>query len=121
VQTVGDGRFSYGPEPDLSLERYNLKYTEDGTTIYWLLPGDRVREFCIKCVREFGDSTCPKKLRHLKRTGCCQSYSCVEVIDAKYVPKGTRGYVESSVLQDEGVPPSVRASLRRIVKAVFFI
>jgi hypothetical protein len=106
---------------DLSMEYYNLKYTEDGTTTHWLVPGDRVREYCIKCVRENPDPTCPPNTYDRHARGCCQSYSCVEVLEAKWVPKGTRGWVGSAVLKDDGVPPSLRHSLDRVVRDVLFL
>jgi uncharacterized membrane protein YphA (DoxX/SURF4 family) len=106
---------------DLSKEYYNLKYTEDGTTTHWLVPGDRVREYCIKCVRENPDPTCPPNTFDRHQRGCCQSYSCVEVLQAKWVPSGTRGWVGSAVLADKGVPPPLRASLDRVVKDVLFL
>jgi hypothetical protein len=112
---------TFGLVDDLSREYYNLKYTEDGTTTHWLVPGDRVREYCIKCVRENPDPTCPPNTYDPNVRGCCQSYSCVEVLSARWVPAGTRGWVGSAVLADKGVPPPLRASLDRVVRDVLFL
>jgi hypothetical protein len=112
---------SFGKPDDLSREYYNLKYTEDGTTIYWLVPGDRVREYCIKCVRENPDPTCPPNEYDPHGRGCCQSYSCVEVLEARWVPRGTRGWVGSEVLRDGGAPPNLRHTLDGVVRDVLFL
>lgn len=112
---------SYGLADDLSREFYNLKYTEDGTTTHWLVPGDRVREYCIKCVRENPNPTCPPDTYDRHARGCCQSYSCIEVIDARWVPRGVRGWVGSAVLADGGVPPTLRHSLDRVMRDVLFL
>jgi hypothetical protein len=105
---------------DLSMEYYNLKYTEDGTTTHWLVPGDRVREYCIKCVRENPDPTCPPNTYDPNGHGCCQSYTCVEVLEAKWVPRGTRGWIGSTALANQGVPPPLKRSLDRVVRDVLF-
>jgi hypothetical protein len=114
-------KHTLGLVDDLSKEYYNLKYTEDGTTTHWLVPGDRVREYCIKCVRENPDPTCPPNTFDPHTRGCCQSYSCIEVLQAKWVPRGTRGWVGSAVLADQGVPPPLRRSLDRVVHDVLFL
>jgi hypothetical protein len=112
---------SKGLVDDLSNEFYNLKYTEDGTTTYWLVPGDRVREYCIKCVRENPDPTCPPNTYDPHGRGCCQSYTCIEVLEAKWVPRGTRGWIGSTALANQGVPPPLRRSLDRVVRDVLFL
>ncbi|MGI8633683.1 MAG: hypothetical protein ACR2NA_14220 [Solirubrobacterales bacterium] len=100
-----------GVDDSTSFERYNLKYEADGTTTHWLVPGDRVREFCRKCVRSERSEFCPERLiDDTLRTGCCHFYSCVEVLDAKYVPRGTRGWTETTILQTPGGTPASLAS-----------
>lgn len=83
----------------LSFERYNLKWEADSTTFYWLVPGDVVSRHCEKCVRHNPDPTCPPLFADSSRENCCHFYACVEVVEAKYVPAGTRGWVESTVLR----------------------
>ena len=93
----------YGLLNDLSHERYNLKYEADGTTIFWLVPGDIVRRHCYKCTLHNPSKLCPVQFFDANSRSCCRSYSCVEVVDAKYVPAGVRGWINSSVLPGAGV------------------
>jgi hypothetical protein len=88
---------------DLSHERYNLKYQADSTTIFWLVPGDRVEQKCLKCTLYNPDKKCPAETIDLHSKGCCRSYSCVTVIKARYCPAGVAGWINSSVLRSPDV------------------
>ena len=84
---------------DLSHERYNLKYQADSTTIFWLVPGDRVERHCYKCTLYNPSPACPKETADSTSHGCCRAYSCVTVLKARYVPAGITGWINSSVLR----------------------
>jgi len=120
VRAVRAG-FSTGREDDLSAGRYLLRYTQGGAATLWLVPGDRVRAFCVACGRRRGDPACPPPPAGALSSSCCQSWSCVEVIAARWAPAGSRGWIDSSVLADQGTPPAVRQSLRQIVRDVFLV
>lgn len=113
--------FSTGRADDLSAGRYLLRYTQGGAATLWLVPGDRVRAFCVACGRRRGDPACPPATVGAPPSSCCESWSCVEVLAARWAPAGARGWVDSSVLADEGTPPAVRQSLRQIVRDVFLV
>lgn len=117
VRTPG----SQGVATDLSAERYALRYLPGGTEMFWLSPGDRVVAYCVRCLRERGDSQCPPEGLDARSRVCCASASCVEVVRAAWVPRGTRGWVDSSVLADRGDPPALRSSLRELAREVFLI
>ncbi len=113
---------SPGREDDLSSARYLLRYTQGGTATLWLVPGDRVRAFCVACARRRGDPSCPPpSAGSVVSSGCCESWSCVEVIAARWASPGMRGWIDSSALADQGTPPSVRRSLLQIVRDVFLV
>lgn len=98
----------------LSHERYNLKYEADGTTIFWLVPGDVVARYCYKCTQRNPSERCPPETRRKDRS-CCRSYSCVTVIKAAYVPRGVAGWVNSSVLRRKGTAkPEIDKALREL-------
>jgi len=120
VRAVRAG-FSTGREDDLSAGRYLLRYTQGGAATLWLVPGDRVRSFCVACGRRRGDPACPPPPAGAVSSSCCQSWSCVEVVAARWAPSGARGWIDSSVLADQGTPPAVRQSLRQIVRDVFLV
>jgi hypothetical protein len=84
---------------DLSHERYNLKYQADSTTIFWLVPGDVVRRHCFKCTLYNPSPKCPLETIDASSKGCCRSYSCVTVEQARYCPAGVIGWINSSVLR----------------------
>ncbi len=112
---------SQGVATDLSAERYALRYLPGGTELFWLSPGDRVRAFCVRCLREKGHPDCPPPGLDAHSRVCCASASCVEVISAAWVPAGARGWVDSTVLADRGDPPALRSALRQIAREVFLI
>ena len=85
----------------LSHERYNLKYEADGTTIFWLVPGDTVLRYCTKCTDRNPNKRCPPQTYDPNKRGCCRSYTCVEVVSARYCPKGITGWINTSVLFDD--------------------
>ncbi len=88
---------------DLSHERYNLKYQADSTTIFWLVPGDLVDRHCYKCTLYNPSIKCPAETANKNDHGCCRAYSCVTVVNAKYVPAGVVGWINSSVLRNPRV------------------
>jgi hypothetical protein len=64
---------------DLSEEKYYLRYAANSTTFGWFVPGDRVLRFGFK-------------------DGAGFNWSCVQVICAKHLPSGCRGWVRSDAL-----------------------
>jgi hypothetical protein len=96
----------------LSHERYNLKYEADGTTTFWLVPGDIVARYCYKCTTRNPDDRCPEEEKRDDKS-CCRSYSCVTVIKAAHVPRGVGGWVNSSVLRREGTAGPEIAKAKR--------
>jgi hypothetical protein len=112
---------STGLDADLGAERYALRYLPGGATLFWLTPGDSVRQFCVECLRLRGDPECPPPELEARSHECCVSASCVEVLSAAWAPTGTRGWVDSSVLADRGDPPTLRAALGQIARDVFLI
>lgn len=110
----------YGVLNDLSHERYNLKYEADGTTIFWLVPGDVVRRYCRKCTQFNPSRRCPVQTYDPRKRNCCRAYSCIEVVRARYVPVGTQGWINSSVLRRPGGRNGRTSySLRRVAAKAF--
>jgi hypothetical protein len=66
---------------DPSDERFYLRYAVNSTTFFWLVPGDQVKRWAYESSGSF-------------------TWSCVEVICAKYAPNGCRGWVRSDALGD---------------------
>jgi hypothetical protein len=98
---------------DLSHERYNLKYQADSTTIFWLVPGDKVERHCYKCTLYNPSPACPKETIDASSHGCCRAYSCVTVIKARWVPAGITGWINSSVLRS---PKTAKAEIPLALK-----
>lgn len=96
----------------LSHERYNLKYEADGTTSFWLVPGDVVARYCYKCTDRNPSKRCPPETSRADKS-CCRAYSCVTVIKAAHVPTGMGGWVNSSVLRREGTAGPEIAKAKR--------
>jgi hypothetical protein len=112
---------SSGLAADLGDDRYALRYLPGGTALFWLTPGDEVRQYCVECVRLRGDPDCPPPALGARSRECCVSASCVEIVSAAWAPVGARGWVDSSVLADGGDPPTLRSALRQIAHDVFLI
>jgi len=64
---------------DPSDERFYLRYGVNSTTFFWLVPGDEV-------------------IRYAYLSSGSYTWSCVQVICAKYAPNGCRGWVRSDAL-----------------------
>jgi len=95
----------------LSHERYNLKYEADSVTIFWLVPGDTVLRYCTKCTDRNPNKRCPPQTYDPNKKDCCRSYTCVEVVSARYCPKGITGWINTSVLFDS--QPQTQADIQR--------
>lgn len=68
---------AYATDP--SDERFYLRYAANSTTFFWLVPGDQVKRWGYKSAGSY-------------------TWSCVEVICAKYAPNGCRGWIRSDAL-----------------------
>jgi hypothetical protein len=69
-------------------EPFTLRYAANSVPIYWLLPGDVVYRHGYKKIYESGGPSGPGYY----------TWSCVEVVCAKWAPRGCGGWVRSSSL-----------------------